>query len=51
VGWGRGGRETQEGGEIYTEPIHIVVEQKLTRHYKAIALPLKMCLHIFKKIK
>ena len=38
VGWGRGGRQAQEGGGdtcIYIELIHAVAEQKLTQHCNA----------------
>ena len=44
-GWGEesGGREAQEGGvDIYMELIHVVVQQKLTQHCKAIILQLKI---------
>ena len=42
-GWGREGeREMQEGGDmgiyVYVQPIHFVIKQKLTHHYKAIIL-------------
>ena len=48
-GWGEesGGREAQEGGvDIYMELIHVVVQQKLTQHCKAIILQLNIILKI-----
>ena len=39
---GVGGRNTQEGGVyVYTELIHVVVQQKLTQNCRAIILQLK----------
>ena len=42
-GWDReGGREAQEGGNmgiyVYIQLIHFAVQQKLTKHWKAIIL-------------
>ena len=42
-GWDReGGREAKEGGDmgihVYIQLIHVVIQQKLTQHYKAIIL-------------
>ena len=38
---GVGRRSKREGIYVYTELIHLVVQQKLTQHYKAIILQLK----------
>ena len=37
----RGGRETQERGDVYIELIHDAMQQKLTRHCKATSLQFK----------
>ena len=43
LGWGGGRSEAPEGGiYIYLELIHIVVQQKLTQHGKAIILQLQI---------
>ena len=42
MGWGRDGREAlREGIDVYLQLIHIVVQQKVTQHCKAILLQLK----------
>ena len=33
---GVGGRSKREGKYVYIKPIHSIVQQKLTQHYKAI---------------
>ena len=41
-GWEMGGRSKRERVYVFMEPIHVVVQQKLTQHFKQLYSKLKI---------